>query len=77
MKTLSKLTFGALAALAVMLLISTPITQAGDHGSRGGDNKRGDHDRRDARATFTKWVTAFPNQPGRIIDMAGIVDSND
>ena len=25
------------------------------------------------RATFTKWVTAFPNQPGLIANMAGVV----
>lgn len=25
------------------------------------------------RATFTKWVTAFPNQPGLIASMAGVV----
>lgn len=25
------------------------------------------------KATFTKWVSAFPNQPGRIADMTGVV----
>lgn len=25
------------------------------------------------KATYTKWVTGFPNQPGRILDMAGVV----
>lgn len=64
MKIISTLTF---AALAVTLLLQTPTARA--------DNEQGgrDQDHGDARATFTKWVTAFPNQPGRIIDMAGVV----
>ena len=75
MKIIKTLT---LAALAVTLLFQTPLTLAGDNGNKGNgdkgdDNDRGNRDHRDARATFTKWVTAFPNQPGRIIDMAGVV----
>jgi hypothetical protein len=76
MKINMKLTFAALAALAVTLLFQNSITLADNHGQRGGDNERRDRDhrdRRDARATFTKWVTGFPNQPGRIIDMEGVV----
>jgi len=63
MKIIKNLT---LAALAVTLLFQTPVTRADEHG-------KGDQDRRDARATFTKWVTAFPNLPGEILDMAGVV----
>jgi len=27
----------------------------------------------DAQSTFTKWITAFPNQPGDVADMVGVV----
>lgn len=70
MKILKTLTF---AALAVTLLFQTPIARADDRGRKGDDNERGDRDHRDARATFTKWVTAFPNLPGQIADMEGVV----
>lgn len=57
MKIIKTLTF---AALAVTLLFQTPIARADDNGQQ-------------AKATFTKWVTAFPNLPGQIADMAGVV----
>jgi hypothetical protein len=44
MKIIKHLTFGALAVLAATLLFQTPITRADDHGQRGGNNERGDHD---------------------------------
>jgi hypothetical protein len=44
-----------------------PTDADDDHGQKG------DRDHRDAKATFTKWVTAFPNQPGLIANMAGVV----
>src|SRR5664279_1632324 len=64
MKTIKKCTFLTLAALAVTLLFQTSITRADDHG------KKGD---RDAKVTFTKWITAIPYQPGLIANMAGVV----
>jgi hypothetical protein len=76
MKIFKTLTFAALAALAVALFFQTTITRAGDHGQRGDNNERGDRDHRDAKATFTKWITAFPNQPGLIATMAGVVGGN-
>lgn len=73
MKIIKNLAFVALAALAVALMFQTSITQADAHGQPGNDHGRGDRDHRDAKATFTKWVTAFPNLPGQIADMAGVV----
>ena len=73
MKIIKNLTFATLAALAATLLFQTSITRADNHGQRGNDHERGDRDHRDAKATFTKWVTAFPNQPGLIANFAGVV----
>lgn len=73
MKIIKNLTFAALAALAVALMFQTPTTLAGDSGKKCDDNEREDRDHRDAKATFTKWVTAFPNLPGQIADMTGVV----
>ena len=76
MKIIKNLTFAALTTVAVLvttLLFQPSTMQAGDHGRRGGDHGRGDRDHRDARATFTKWVTAFPNQPGEIANFGGVV----
>jgi len=73
MKMIKNLAFVALAALAIALMFQTSIPQAGAQGEQGDDNGRGDRGHRDAKATFTKWVTDFPNLPGRIIDMAGVV----
>lgn len=73
MKIIKTLPF---AALAATLLFQTSITQADDHGQRGGHNERGDRDRwnhGDARVTFTKWVVEFPPCPGVLADMAGVV----
>lgn len=67
MKIVKKLTFATLATLVVALLFQTSITRADDHGQKG------DRDHHDTKATFTKWVTAFPNQPGLIANMAGVV----
>ncbi len=64
MKIINVLKFALAAALAVTVLSQTSVTRADDHG------KKGD---RDAKATFTKWITAFPNQPGLIANMAGVV----
>jgi len=66
MKIIKILAPGALAALAAALLFQTSSTQAHDQGQRDGDH-------RDAKATFTKWVTDFPNLPGEIANMAGVV----
>jgi hypothetical protein len=49
MKINKILAFGALAALATLsatLLFQNSITRADDHGKRGDDNERGDHDKR-------------------------------
>jgi hypothetical protein len=77
MKINMKLTFAALAVVAAVLLFQTPITQADGHLRRGGDNERRDRDHRDAKVNFTKWVTAFPNEPGLVASMEGIVGRGD
>ena len=64
MKIVNVLKFAVPAALAVAVLFQTSVTRADDHGKKGN---------RDAKVTFTKWVTAFPNQPGLIANMAGVV----
>jgi len=49
MRKIKKFTFATLAtvaALAATLLFLTSITQANDHGQRGHDNDKGDHDQR-------------------------------
>lgn len=63
MKTLKNLT---LAALAATLLFQTSMARADDHRDRG-----------DAKITFIKWVTAFPNQPGLVATMEGIGNGGD
>jgi hypothetical protein len=55
MNIIKNLTF---AALAATLLFQTSTTQADDHGQRG------NQDHRDAKSTFTKWVTSWPNMAG-------------
>ena len=64
MKIINVLKFALPAALAVAVLFQTSVTRADDHGKKGN---------RDAKATFTKWATAFPNKPGLIANMAGVV----
>jgi hypothetical protein len=64
MKIINVLKFAVPAALAVAVLFQTSVTRADDHGKKGN---------RDAKVTFTKWITAFPNQPGLIANMAGVV----
>ena len=64
MKIINVLKFALPAALAVAVLLQTSVTRADDHGNKGD---------RDAKVTFTKWITAFPNQPGLIANMAGVV----
>jgi hypothetical protein len=64
MKIINVLKLALPAALAVTVLFQTSITRADDHGKKGN---------RDAQVSFTKWVTAFPNQPGLIANMAGVV----
>ncbi len=61
MKKIKNLTFTALAVLAATLLFQTSITRAGDQG------KKCDQEHRDAKVSFTKWVTAWPL-------MAGVAD---
>jgi hypothetical protein len=73
MKKSKNLTFAALAALVIALLFQAPITRAGGRGQKGDDNPRGDHDRGDAKATFTKWMVDFPPCPGVLANMAGVV----
>jgi len=76
MKINKNLTLAALATVAILaatLLFQPSTTLAGDKGQRGGDKGKGDRDHRDAKATFTKWVTAFPNQPGEIANFGGVV----
>jgi len=73
MKLIKKVTCATLAALAVALLFQTPTTRAGDNGQRGDDNERRGRDHRGANVTFTKWIVAFPNMPGLIANMAGVV----
>ena len=68
MNIIKNLTF---AALAATLLCQTSITRADDHGQRG------DRDQRDATVNFTKWVTGFPNLPGLIATMEGVVGGGD
>jgi len=64
MKTIKNLTFAALAALAVALVVQTSITRADAQG------KSDDHGQQ-AVITFTKRVTAVVNQPGLIATMTG------
>ncbi len=64
MKTIKHLTIGALAVLAVTLLFQTSITRADVQDQKGGDNGVGNRDHRDAKSTFTKWVTDWPNMAG-------------
>jgi len=65
MKTLkTNLTLAVLSVLAIALLSQTSITRADDHGQKAN---------RGATVTFTKWVTAFPFQPGLIANMEGVV----
>jgi len=60
-----------------MLLFQTAITRADDHGSRGDKNERGNRDHghhRDAKVTFTKWITLpFPPPSGIFANLEGIV----
>jgi hypothetical protein len=70
MNKVKKLTFAAVAVVAVALLFQTSITRAGDNG------KRDDHGQQ-AKVNFTKWVTAFPNLPGLIANMEGVVGGGD
>lgn len=64
MKINKNLTFAALAALAVTLVIQTSTTRADAHGQRD------DHGQQ-AVITFTKRVAAVVNQPGLIATMTG------
>lgn len=84
MKPIKKFTFATLAtvaALAAALLFQTSTTQAHDQGQRGGqgqrddDHERGgrDRDHRDAKVTFTKWITGDPNLPGLLQTLEGVV----
>src|SRR5258708_4575245 len=66
MNIIKNLTVAAVAAFAATLLFQPSLAQADDHG-------KGDDHGQSAKATFTKWVTGFPNIPGEIIDMAGVV----
>jgi hypothetical protein len=54
MKITNKLTFAALAVIAVTLLLQIPITRAGDNGRH----------RRDATIAWTKWITQNISPPG-------------
>jgi hypothetical protein len=46
MKIIKNLALAALAVLAVALMSQTSITRAEDHGQKGEDNERGNHDQR-------------------------------
>ena len=59
MKIAKSLTF---AAVAVMLLLHTPIARADDNGA--------------AKITFTKWVTAEIQLPGLLETLEGVVDGD-
>src|SRR6185369_5736199 len=67
MKIIKNLAFGELVALVVALVVQTSITRADAQGQR-------DQHGQQAKVTFTKWVTAFPNQPGLIANMEGLGD---
>jgi hypothetical protein len=74
MKTIQSLTF---AAVAVALLFLAPMARADDNDQQGGKGSG------DARNTFTKWVTAWPNMEGIVAGDVGdgtfsgeILDSN-
>jgi hypothetical protein len=77
------LTCAALAALAATLLFPTPTTLAGgdgkrsNPGTRGGDSERGDREHRDARVTFTKWITQLNPSAGIFANMAGEISGGD
>jgi hypothetical protein len=73
MKIIKNLALAALAVLAVALLCQTTITQADDHGRRGGENERGDRDHRAATVNFTKWITVISPRAGVFADMAGVI----
>ena len=63
MKIIKSLTFTALSVLAATLLFQTSTTRADDQG------KKCDPEHRDAKVSFTKWVTAWPL-------MAGVADED-
>jgi hypothetical protein len=59
MKIIKNLTFAALAALAIALVVQTPSARADNHGA--------------ATINFIKWVTALNPRPGVLADMEGII----
>jgi hypothetical protein len=64
MKIINVIKFAVPAALAVAVLFQTSVTRADDHGKKGN---------RDAKVTFTKWITDFPTPPGPLANMVGVV----
>jgi hypothetical protein len=70
MKIIKRFTFATLAALAVALVVQASVTRADDEGQQEQHGQQ-------AKITFTKWVTALPNQPGLIANMEGIVSGGD